>query len=136
MGKRLLNEAIIAPYSDKGEIEKIQEEVKEYLSNTSLLKSFRKAISNFPDWARINARFGANIATPRDAYALKEVLLKVKESLKYALEYENKPKERAMMIPSFEDLASFLESAIVDNPPNSTKEGGIFKNTLTRNLVS
>jgi DNA mismatch repair protein MutS len=134
MGKRLLNEAIVAPYSDKSEIEKIQEEVKEYLSNTSLLKNFRKSISNFPDWARINARFGANIATPRDAYALKEVLFKVKESLKYALQYENKPKARAMMIPSFDELASFLESAIVDNPPNSTKEGGIFKKNFNEKL--
>jgi len=127
MGKRLLSEVVLSPFSKREDIVKIQEEIKNWLSDTQNLKLFRKALTNFPDWARINARFGAKIATPKDAYALREVLNKLNEAKKIALQIEGIPKDKTEKLPLFDNLLQILEETISENPPLSTKEGGIFK---------
>ncbi|MCX7830637.1 MAG: DNA mismatch repair protein MutS [Acidobacteria bacterium] len=134
MGKRLLAEVVLSPFSKKEEIIKIQEEIKNWLIDTQKLKLFRKALANFPDWARINARFGAKIATPRDASALRDVLNKLQEAKKIAIQFEGIPKENAEKLPSFENLLKILEETISENPPFSTKEGGIFKSGYNQKL--
>lgn len=134
MGKRLLSEIILSPYGKGCYIIQVQQEIKEWLADTQNLKSFRKALSNFPDWARINAKFGAKIATPKEALALKEVLIKVDEAIKFSIQIEGKPKEKTLQIPSFENLLKLLKETISDNPPLSTKEGGIFKEGYNEKL--
>jgi len=134
MGKRLLSEVVLSPNSKCEEIKKIQKEIKEWLKDTQNLKLFRKSLTNFADWARVNARFGAKIATPKDAYALKEVLIKLNEAVKYSLQIEGAPKEKTLKIPSFEKILKLLEETISDNPPISTKEGGIFKTGFNQKL--
>lgn len=134
MGKRLLSEVVLSPNSKCEEIKKVQKEIKEWLSDTQNLKLFRKSLLNFPDWARINARFGAKIATPKDAFALKEVLTKLSEATKFSIQIEGTPKEKTLKIPSFREILKLLEEAISDNPPLSSKEGGIFKSGFNNKL--
>lgn len=134
MGKRLLSEVIISPAANCSEIKLIQDEIREWLSDTYKLKEFRKTLLNFPDWARINARFGARIASPKDALALREILTKLKEALKISSEIDGAPKEKSSKFPSFDDLHSFLEKTISDSPPLTTKEGGIFKKGYNEKL--
>jgi DNA mismatch repair protein MutS len=134
MGKRLLSEVVLSPNSKCEEIKEVQKEIKDWLKDTQNLKLFRKSLTNFADWARVNARFGAKIATPKDAYALKEVLIKLNEAVKYSLQIEGAPKEKTLKIPSFEKILKLLEETISDNPPISTKEGGIFKTGFNQKL--
>jgi len=134
MGKRLFSEVIISPPANCNEIKLIQCEIREWLRDTYKLKEFRKTLLNFPDWARINARFGAKIASPKDALALKEVLIKLKEAIKILSEIEGTPAEKSSKIPSFDDLYDFLERTISDSPPLTIKEGGIFKQGYNEKL--
>jgi DNA mismatch repair protein MutS len=134
MAKRLLEEVILSPPSDMEEIIQRQLEVKSWLLNTGNLKAFRKLLVNFPDWARINARFGASIATPRDAGALRDVLLRLKDIIACVSDVAGTPSLKAGKIPVFHELKEYLEKALVDNPPPHGRDGGVFRKGFSKEL--
>lgn len=134
MAKRLLEEVLLSPPSDKEEILGRQEEVSAWLGETQKLRDLRKLLVNFPDWARINARFGASIAGPRDAGALREILGKLKEIVGTAGAVPGPPSLKAGRLPLFEELGGYLVSALAEEPPPHGREGGVFRKGFSEKL--
>jgi DNA mismatch repair protein MutS len=134
MAKRLLEEVVISPPCEKEEILKRQEEVNAWLLETQTLKDFRRELLNFPDWARINARFGASIATPRDAGALRDVLLRLPGIIDLVSPIPGPPSLKADKMPLFEELNDYLQKTLVDNPPPHGRDGGVFRKGYSEKL--
>lgn len=126
MGKRLLRNRLVAPLTDKTEILNRQQKVVAFYNDRNLSDDVSEILKGIRDLERILSRFVAGRATPRDLLALKESFTAIIELKKRIRPYQ----VFGLMLDNldeFSDLLPRLESALVDNPPVSYLEGGIFK---------
>ncbi|MEJ2420419.1 MAG: DNA mismatch repair protein MutS [Acidobacteriota bacterium] len=126
LGARLLARWVLAPSARREEIETRQMHIKRWMADPGAFREFDQALKHFPDWSRVVARFGAGIATPRDAGALREALGRLPDALQACSKAGGPVEEESARIPQFSNLAELLESALVENPPPHGREGGIF----------
>ena len=128
MGARLLRSYVEQPLIDKAEIEKRQDAICELNQHVITREELREYLNPIYDLERLLTRIALKTANPRD-------LLAFKTSIQYLPDIYNLlrelPCERINEIyedyDSLEDLYDLLEQAIVEEPPVSIKEGGIFK---------
>ena len=128
MGARKLREFVEQPLLYKDAIEKRLDAIEAINKELIVREELREYLNTIYDLERLLTRIALKTANPRD-------LLAFKKSIQYLPDIYNLlrelPCERINEIyedyDSLEDLYDLLEQAIVEEPPVSIKEGGIFK---------
>jgi DNA mismatch repair protein MutS len=128
MGARLLQDWLLAPLADRPAIEARQGAVAELIEQHALRQDLRDQLQQGFDLQRLTSRVSTGRASPRDLSAVGHTLrllprIKAKvtgrrSALLCDLE------ARLELCP---DLREALDSALVDEPPLTPKEGGIIK---------
>lgn len=128
MGARKLREFVEQPLLYKDAIEKRLDAIEAINKELIVREELREYLNTIYDLERLLTRIALKTANPRD-------LLAFKTSIQYLPDIYNLlrelPCERINEIyedyDSLEDLYDLLEQTIVEEPPVSIKEGGIFK---------
>lgn len=128
MGGRLLKKWVLSPLIQKEAIEYRAESVEELVNNSEILNRLKKALEPIQDIERLLGRVGSQTANARDIAGLGGSLAMLPEVCE-AL--EGMASELFCSVrsgwDSLEDVALELRNAIVDEPPVSIREGGIFR---------
>lgn len=118
MGSRLLRRWLLQPLIDKRDIETRQTMVARFHEDFVIRQTLRESLDGLFDLERLAGRIALGRVTPKDLLALADVLLLLPE-IKATL--ESLPDEEftslSAMITPLDDLASWLKSALVDDPP-------------------
>src|SRR6266480_1742214 len=131
MGGRLMRRWISQPLLDISILEQRQQVISELLGNTLLQARLVEALKKAGDIERLTNRVRQRIASPRDLVALASGL-RAADEVRSSL-----PENAAVQMPSLvqimrrlsnnDDIITLIESAIVDEPPLSTSEGGVIR---------
>lgn len=128
MGARKLREFVEQPLLYKDAIEKRLDAIEAINKELIVREELREYLNTIYDLERLLTRIALKTANPRD-------LLAFKTSIQYLPDIYNLLRELSCErineiyedYDSLEDLYDLLEQAIVEEPPVSIKEGGIFK---------
>jgi DNA mismatch repair protein MutS len=128
MGARLLREWLIAPLADRAAIEGRLDAVAELLQEHPLRQELREILGEGHDLQRLTARVSTSRASPRDLAAVGRTLrllprLKARVTARRATLLRDL-EARLELCP---DLREVLDSALVDAPPLSPREGGVIR---------
>jgi DNA mismatch repair protein MutS len=128
MGGRLLKQWILRPLVHIAEITARHQAVEELVAGHQKRQSLRAVLSGVFDLERLVGRLSCGTATPRDMKALGDSLGKVPE-LRSALEdcTSTLLRELCGSLDKLSDVTDLISGAIVDHPPATVTEGGIFR---------
>jgi len=127
-GARLLREMIARPLRRVHEIDARLDLVEELVSEALLRAGIRESLRGVSDIERIVSRFSAGTAGPRDAKSLGQTLESLPEIRGLLAELNSDEGDaicRAVDTP--EALEDLLGRALVDSPPASLRDGGVFR---------
>ena len=135
MGGRLMRQWISSPLVDAGSIEERLDAVEELKGKAGLREGIRNTLKNISDIERITGRIATSSARPRDLGALRDSSRYI-TGIKSALEGAGSGilKHVAGTLDDLGDIRETLESALVDEPPVSAKEGGIIREGVSGEL--
>ncbi len=128
MGSRLTQSWVLHPLLDTEAIGKRQKYVQAFLANTAYLKDLRSMLKNVGDISRLVSRLSSLRINPREMNALKSFLYVTRDLCDILSQFKEE-----LFIPwmetlsSFDDIADRIDRAILENPPVTITEGGIFK---------
>jgi len=146
MGARRLRDWILHPLSRLEPLLERQEFITELLAESFLLSQLRESLKGVRDIERTVARLNQAGGNPRDLMVLQNSLARLPDlkahlrSLAQRIDFGangTAPSLRARMteeLHEFPDLVSLLETALVDEPPMTLKEGGIFRDGYSEPL--
>lgn len=128
MGRRKLRAWTERPLTSHTKILARLDAVDELVKNPSLLSDIRDALKGVYDLERLMSRVMYRSATPRDIYALGQTFSRLPH-LKQTL---SDLKSRLLVelnnnISELSDVSQLIENAIVDDPPQTLKDGGVIK---------
>jgi DNA mismatch repair protein MutS len=128
MGTRLLQEWILNPLADRPAIEARLDAVAELEEEYTLRRELHAGLGEAFDLSRLTARISTGRAGPRDLAAVARTLrllprIKAKVTARRAALLRDL-ESRLGLCP---DLREALETALVENPPLSPREGGIIR---------
>jgi len=133
MGSRLLKRWLQRPLLDVDEIERRLDAVEELKEKSFLRQSLRENLREVYDLERIVSRIDYRSANARDLVALKNSL-KAISKLK-SIDFRSKRlREIVTELDTLDDIRKLIESAIVDDPPMTVKDGGIIKDGFNEEL--
>jgi DNA mismatch repair protein MutS len=133
MGSRLLKRWIQRPLLNIDEIERRLEAVEELVEKSFLRQSLREILGEVYDLERIVSRVEYRRANARDLVALKNSLKAIEKIKSYNFT-SRKLREIVLSLNTLNDIVELIESAIVDDPPVSVREGGIIKDGYSQEL--
>ena len=135
MGGRLMREWVLRPLADRGSIAVRHDMVEALCNDRPLLHELRDKLGSIRDMQRIIARLGGNGGNARDLRSLAQSLtsLPAVRSLVAgcASERMHRMQERIVLLP---ELVELVEKAVVDEPPATTREGGIVRQGYNNEL--
>lgn len=135
MGKRLIRNWIEQPLLSCGRIIQRQNAVDELYSNNMLCDDLTEALSGVFDIERIMTKITYGSANGRDLRALCSALKKMPHIKDAVLKCKSQLLENLCdKIDLLEDVVSLIESAIVEEPPFTIKEGGIIQKGYNEDL--
>lgn len=135
MGYRKLYFDILHPLSNKEEIIKINNAVKTIKENPFLLEELKQQLSYIGDLDKIISKIGFGNASPRDLISLKQSLEIVPNLILILQEINDfKLKEIQEKLFSLDSVIQLIDSAIVNEPPLSTREGGFIKSSYSKEI--
>ncbi len=128
MGARLLAEWLVAPLAERRAIDARLDAVGEMLREDGLRRDLRESLGAAADLQRLTARVSTGRATPRDLAAVARTLALLPR-IKARVTARTAPllcdlESRVELCP---DLREAIETALVDDPPQSAKEGGVIR---------
>jgi DNA mismatch repair protein MutS len=128
MGARLLREWLLAPLADRAAIETRLNAVAELREDHQLRRQLRDHLGEGYDLQRLTARSSTGRASPRDLAAIDRTLrllppIKAKMTARRAALL----RELESHLELCPELREMLDSALVDDPPLSPREGGIIR---------
>ncbi|MGE4552313.1 MAG: DNA mismatch repair protein MutS, partial [Desulfovibrionaceae bacterium] len=130
MGARLLAERLKRPWREAGPILASQACVARLVEGDALRGELRAALKTVYDLERLSTRVCLGRCTPKDLAALAQTL-RALPRLHAALAAEaGLPKSLADVLAHWdplEDLSNLLDRALVDSPPPTVMEGGLFR---------
>jgi len=135
MGARLLHEWIIYPLRDLREIHRRQDATAELHADPDRRDRIRAALQSVYDLERINARITTGRANPRDLVALRDSAASL-PLLRDGLEGCTSEMLAGLSsgIDTLDDIRELIESAIVDEPPMTVREGGMIRDAYNDEL--
>lgn len=128
LGARLLRSWLLSPLITVEMIEARQKAVGTLTGNSQSHKGISESLKGMPDLERLASRITQKKASPRDLVYLKSGLEKAMEIKRRAPELDSGLlKETLSYITDFADLIELLSRALVDEPPASLADGGLFR---------
>jgi DNA mismatch repair protein MutS len=134
MGGRLLRARLAQPLLDRAALEARLDEVQAFYDDTIVRGRIRQALKGVPDLERLTNRVLAGVAAPRDLVGIKKALGAVKrignqkgEIAASTLPSSSLPSSLTASLDPCEDVASFIASSIVDDPPATLSAGGVIR---------
>lgn len=138
MGGRLIRRWIGQPLLDLTILQRRQELVGELLGETLLQARLAEGLKKTSDIERLINRVRQRIATPRDLVALASGLraaYEVRESIsEEARQRLPRLAELSQRLTNNDEIITRIESAIVEEPPLSTSEGGVIRSGYNAEL--
>ncbi len=132
MGSRLLKHWIESPLIDVREIMKRQQAIETLKTNFMLREDLKEHLLYVYDMERLASRMAYGNASPRDVLQLTTTLEHAKPILEYAKKLTSFPEFNE--VPNCQNLYQEIENAIIENPPLTLKEGGVFKDGYNEKL--
>jgi len=128
MGGRMLRKWIGEPLLEVQEIKERLEAVGDLKDNSILRGELQEALKRIYDIERLVGKISYGNSNGREMNSLKNSLNQI-PSIKEMLKESNSKmlKELGEKLDACEDLAKLIDSAIIDEPPITIKEGGIIK---------
>ncbi|MBI5826159.1 MAG: DNA mismatch repair protein MutS [Deltaproteobacteria bacterium] len=135
MGARRLKSWLLHPLKDIALIRRRQDAVEELKDNREQLAKLQALLSEVYDLERLMVRVSMSAANPRDLCSLKESLRKI-PAVRDVLKSFSSDLLASICssVDAVEEAAEMIESAIVDSPPVSTRDGGFIKTGYDRTL--
>ncbi len=127
MGSRLLMQRMLFPERDLAEIETRLSDVEILKSDRPLRRQIRKALEWVRDIERLVGRITVGRANPRDLGALRQSLKVMPEVSEIAQALTTSLGHKWRSADLCSELLELLVSALVDEPPTSDTDGGIFR---------
>ena len=130
MGGRLLRSRLAQPLLNRAELENRLDVVEVFHEDTILRGRVRDVLKDMPDLERLTNRVLGGHATPRDPVGIRkslEIVPELIELLEQVATYN-------LQSATCSDVASFIATAIVDDPPASTSKGGVIRSGFSDEL--
>lgn len=132
MGSRLLKRWIEYPLIDAKKIAKRQAAIKDLKENFVLRENLKEHLVYVYDMERLASRMAYGSASPRDVLQLVATLEHAKPILDLAISLDSYPE--FSQVPDCQELYNEIKNAIVENPPLTLKEGGVFNDGYNQEL--
>lgn len=132
MGSRLLKRWIEYPLIDANKIAKRQAAIKDLKENFMLRENLKEHLVYVYDMERLASRMAYGSASPRDVLQLVATLEHAKPILDLAVSLNSYPE--FSQVPDCQELYNEIKNAIVENPPLTLKEGGVFNDGYNQEL--
>ena len=128
MGARLLRRYLEQPLIEKEEIMQRLDAVEELKNNAITREELREYLNPVYDLERLISRISYQTANPRDLVAFK-TSLSMLPHIKYIMKSLQSPMLAQLQeeLDELTDLFTLVDSAIVDEPPISIRDGGFIK---------
>jgi DNA mismatch repair protein MutS len=136
MGARLLRDWVLHPLRDREPLLARQEMIAAFLENPFLLSKVRESLRGIRDIERTTGRLSQNAGNARDLLALGTSLALVpalKEDLESLAGGAGKDSIARRLHP-LPELADLLGRALVDEPPATSKDGGMIRDGFSAEL--
>ena len=126
MGSRLLERWLLFPFRSQKDIESRLDDVEALKQGRQTREAWRVGCEGVRDIERLLGRVAVGRANPKDLHALRASLMAA-PALRDELSKLDAPLGKLWRrVDLVKDLASLLDTALADDPPTSTVEGGIF----------
>lgn len=132
MGSRMLKRWIEYPLIDAEKIAKRQVAVKDLKENFMLRENLKEHLVYVYDMERLASRIAYGNASPRDVLQLVATLEHAKPILDLASSLNSYPEFND--VPDCQELYNEIKNAIIENPPLTLKEGGVFNDGYNQEL--
>lgn len=132
MGSRMLKRWIEYPLIDAEKIAKRQVAVKDLKENFMLRENLKEHLVYVYDMERLASRMAYGNASPRDVLQLVATLEHAKPILDLASSLNLYPEFND--VPDCQELYNEIKNAIIENPPLTLKEGGVFNDGYNQEL--
>lgn len=132
MGSRMLKRWIEYPLIDAEKIAKRQAAVKDLKENFMLRENLKEHLVYVYDMERLASRMAYGNASPRDVLQLVATLEHAKPILDLASSLNSYPEFND--VPDCQELYNDIKNAIIENPPLTLKEGGVFNDGYNQEL--
>ena len=128
MGARLLRDWILHPLLDLAAITRRQDLITAFHDNPGQLSAVRDILRDIRDMERAVARLSLASGNARDLAAMKNSLA-ILPALRASLASEDRSPliSLATELRTFDPLVELLSSALVEDPPPTTREGGMIR---------
>ncbi len=135
MGSRKLRNWLQQPLLEIDEIRERLNAVQELVDEIFLKDDLREQMDGIYDLERLISRVVYGNANARDLLGIKDTLQKIEPLIEMLDDTESKKmQEIKERIDPLTDIRDKIESAIVENPPTTVKEGGIIKEGFDEDL--
>ncbi|NEW62879.1 DNA mismatch repair protein MutS [Granulicatella sp. zg-ZJ] len=130
MGGRMLRQWMEKPLIDKSKIESRQQKVANLMNHYFERMDLVQALKSVYDLERLVARVSFGSVNARDLIQLKTSLEQIPMIKEYLLLMNETGEwtDTLEQMDSLDHITHLIENAIIDEPPISTKEGGVIKN--------
>ncbi|MBI5694860.1 MAG: DNA mismatch repair protein MutS [Nitrospirae bacterium] len=128
MGSRRLKSWLLHPLLDLREIRARHEAVEDLVENYAMRTSLRENLKGVYDLERLMARISSGVAGPRDLSALRASLSfvpVVKDTAAGTVSARLKALHESLS--DHRELRDLIETAVVDEPPATLKDGGVIR---------
>lgn len=132
MGSRMLKRWIEYPLINAEKIAKRQAAVKDLKENFMLRENLKEHLVYVYDMERLASRMAYGNASPRDVLQLVATLEHAKPILDLASSLNSYPEFND--VPDCQELYNEIKNAIIENPPLTLKEGGVFNDGYNQEL--
>lgn len=132
MGSRMLKRWIEYPLIDAEKIAKRQAAVKDLKENFMLRENLKEHLVYVYDMERLASRMAYGNASPRDVLQLVATLEHAKPILDLVSSLNSYPEFND--VPDCQELYNEIKNAIIENPPLTLKEGGVFNDGYNQEL--
>lgn len=132
MGSRMLKRWIEYPLIDAEKIAKRQVAVKDLKENFMLRENLKEHLVYVYDMERLASRMAYGNASPRDVLQLVATLEHAKPILDLASSLNSYPEFNDVL--DCQELYNEIKNAIIENPPLTLKEGGVFNDGYNQEL--
>ncbi|MFI5324273.1 MAG: DNA mismatch repair protein MutS, partial [Thermodesulfobacteriota bacterium] len=135
MGGRLLKKWIHYPLLDVSAIQKRLDAVEELEKKAGVRGETRSLLKGISDIERLIGRIATSSARPRDLASLRDSSLYIRniKSVLHGTESELL-KDTSLNLDDLGDMKEALDKTLVDEPPVSSKEGGIIREGVSGEL--
>jgi DNA mismatch repair protein MutS len=128
MGARLLQEWVLTPLADRVAISSRLDAVEELLHDHGLRAELRAALDDAFDLLRLTARISTGRASPRDLRSVAKTLeLLPRVKARVTARQSGLLRDLESRLELCPDLRETLDTALVDDPPPTAKEGGVIR---------